>query len=47
MTVFLTTQMMEEADRLCERVAIIDRGRIVSEGSPKSLRRASAETSYT
>jgi ABC-2 type transport system ATP-binding protein len=38
MTVFLTTHYMEEADRLADRVAIIDRGRIVSEGSPAALK---------
>ena len=37
-TIFLTTQMMEEAERLCQRIAIIDQGRIVVEGSPGSLR---------
>ena len=37
-TVFLTTQYMEEADTLCERLAVIDHGRIVSEGSPSSLK---------
>jgi daunorubicin resistance ABC transporter ATP-binding subunit len=37
-TVILTTQIMEEADRLCQRLAIIDRGRIVAEGSPKTLK---------
>ena len=37
-TIMLTTQMMEEADRLCERIAIIDRGQIVAEGSPGSLK---------
>ena len=37
-TIFLTTQMMEEADRLCQRIAIIDRGQIVAEGSPKALK---------
>jgi ABC-2 type transport system ATP-binding protein len=37
-TVFLTTQMMEEADRLCARIAIIDQGSIVAEGSPTSLK---------
>src|SRR4051812_43066149 len=31
-TVFLTTQYLEEADRLCDRLAIIDDGRIVSDG---------------
>ena len=37
-TIMLTTQMMEEADRLCQRVAIIDRGQIVAQGSPRSLK---------
>jgi daunorubicin resistance ABC transporter ATP-binding subunit len=37
-TVFLTTQYMEEADQLCERVAIIDHGRIVADGSPAELK---------
>ena len=37
-TVFLTTQYMEEADTLCERLAIIDHGTIVSEGSPSALK---------
>ncbi|MDP6108183.1 MAG: ATP-binding cassette domain-containing protein [Candidatus Brocadiia bacterium] len=38
-TVFLTTQMMEEADRLCRRIAIVDAGKIVAEGSPEELKR--------
>lgn len=37
-TIILTTQMMDEADRLCERLAIIDRGKIVAEGSPRALK---------
>ena len=37
-TVFLTTQYMEEADRLAGRVAIIDEGRIVAEGTPAQLK---------
>ncbi|MDA0263455.1 MAG: ATP-binding cassette domain-containing protein [Chloroflexi bacterium] len=37
-TILLTTQMMEEADHLCERLAIIDTGRIVAEGSPADLK---------
>ena len=32
MTVVLTTHYMEEADRLCDRIAIVDRGRIVVAG---------------
>lgn len=39
MTIFLTTQYLEEADLLCGRVGIIDRGRIVAEGSPDELKR--------
>jgi ABC-2 type transport system ATP-binding protein len=36
-TVFLTTHLMEEAERLCDRVAIIDQGRIIDIGSPSAL----------
>jgi len=37
-TVFLTTQYLEEADQLCDRIAIIDAGRIVREGTPAALK---------
>ena len=37
-TVMLTTQYLEEADQLADRVAMIDRGRIVAEGSPHELK---------
>jgi ABC-2 type transport system ATP-binding protein len=37
-TVFLTTQYLEEADVLADRVAIIDEGRIVAEGTPAALK---------
>jgi ABC-2 type transport system ATP-binding protein len=37
-TVFLTTQYLEEADVLADRVGIIDHGRIVAEGTPASLK---------
>ena len=37
-TVFLTTQYLEEADQLCSRLAIIDAGRIVREGTPGELK---------
>jgi ABC-2 type transport system ATP-binding protein len=37
-TVFLTTQYLEEADQLCDRLAIIDDGRIVREGTPVTLK---------
>jgi ABC-2 type transport system ATP-binding protein len=36
-TVFMTTHLMEEAERLCDRVAIIDHGRIVDIGTPSDL----------
>ena len=36
-TVFLTTHLMEEAERLCDRIAIIDHGRIVDIGAPPDL----------
>jgi ABC-2 type transport system ATP-binding protein len=36
-TVLLTTHYMEEAERLCDRVAIVDHGRIMREGSPRAL----------
>ena len=39
-TVFLTTHFMEEAERLCDRVAIIDRGQIVALDTPEELIRA-------
>ena len=38
MTVFLTTHYLEEADRLADRLAIIDRGKIVAEGTPFQLK---------
>jgi ABC-2 type transport system ATP-binding protein len=40
MTIFLTTQYLEEADELCGRVGIIDRGRIVAEDTPDALKRS-------
>jgi ABC-2 type transport system ATP-binding protein len=36
-TVLLTTHYIEEAEQLCERVAIIDRGRIIATGAPREL----------
>jgi ABC-2 type transport system ATP-binding protein len=36
-TIFLTTHYMEEAERLADRIAVIARGRIVAEGTPKTL----------
>jgi ABC-2 type transport system ATP-binding protein len=40
MTIFLTTQYLEEADALADRVGIIDHGRIVAEGTPTDLKRS-------
>ena len=40
MTIFLTTQYLEEADELAGRVGIIDHGRIVAEGTPTELKRS-------
>src|SRR5436305_1036621 len=37
-TIFLTTQYLEEADQLCDRLAIIDAGEIVAEGTPERLK---------
>ena len=37
-TIFLTTQYLEEADQLCDRIAIIDGGLIVGEGTPAELK---------
>ncbi len=36
-TVFLTTHYMDEAERLCDRVAVIDHGNIIAMGSPREL----------
>ena len=36
-TIFLTTHFMDEAERLCQRVAIMDRGRMIVSGSPREL----------
>ncbi|MEW5892175.1 MAG: ATP-binding cassette domain-containing protein [Pseudomonadota bacterium] len=36
-TLLLTTHFMEEAERLCDRISIIDRGRVIAEGAPREL----------
>ena len=36
-TILLTTHAMDEAERLCDRVAVVDRGRAVAVGSPAEL----------
>jgi ABC-2 type transport system ATP-binding protein len=38
-TVLLTTQYLEEADQLADRIAVLDEGRIVAEGTPEELKR--------
>jgi ABC-2 type transport system ATP-binding protein len=42
-TIFLTTQYLEEADRLADRVAVLDKGRIVAEGTAADLKRGLGE----
>jgi lipooligosaccharide transport system ATP-binding protein len=42
-TIFLTTHFMEEAERLCHRLAIMDRGRIIAQGAPRELIRQHIE----
>jgi ABC-2 type transport system ATP-binding protein len=39
-TVLLTTHYMDEAERLCDRVAVVDHGKIIAEGSPRELVRS-------
>jgi ABC-2 type transport system ATP-binding protein len=41
-TVLLTTHYIEEAERLCDRVAIVDHGRVIAEGTPRELKQRSA-----
>jgi ABC-2 type transport system ATP-binding protein len=38
-TIFLTTQYLEEADQLAHRVAVLDKGKLVAEGTPEELKR--------
>ncbi|MGW1993895.1 ATP-binding cassette domain-containing protein [Embleya sp. NPDC001921] len=38
-TIFLTTQYLEEADQLADRIAVLDQGRLVAEGTPEELKR--------
>ena len=43
-TILLTTHYMEEADALCQRVAVMDHGRLLADGSPAELKRSSGPT---
>ena len=43
MTIFLTTQYLEEADQLADRIGIINNGKIVAEGTPRELKRKSGK----
>jgi ABC-2 type transport system ATP-binding protein len=45
-TILLTTHDMEEADALCERIAILDRGRIVVEATPRDLKTRAATPAH-
>jgi ABC-2 type transport system ATP-binding protein len=38
-TIFLTTQYLEEADQLADRIAVLDQGRLVAKGTPEELKR--------
>ncbi len=46
-TVFLTTHYLDEADALCDRIMVIDEGRIVASGTPAELKRSAASDSIT
>jgi ABC-2 type transport system ATP-binding protein len=43
-TIVLTTHYIEEAERLCDRVAIVDHGRVIAEGTPRELKQRSGGT---
>jgi ABC-2 type transport system ATP-binding protein len=42
-TIVLTTHYIEEAERLCDRVAIVDHGKVIAQGTPRELKQASAD----
>jgi len=44
-TIFFTTHYMEEAEKVAERVAVIDRGKIIGEGTPEELKTSTKTTS--
>jgi len=43
-TIVLTTHYIEEAERLCDRVAIVDHGKVIAMGTPRELKQSSANT---
>jgi len=43
-SVLMTTHYIEEAERLCDRVAIVDQGRVIAQGTPRELKQRSAGT---
>jgi len=43
-TIVLTTHYIEEAERLCDRVAIVDHGKVIREGTPAQLKQSSGDT---
>jgi ABC-2 type transport system ATP-binding protein len=43
-TIVLTTHYIEEAERLCDRVAIVDHGKVIAEGTPRELKQRSGDT---
>jgi ABC-2 type transport system ATP-binding protein len=43
-TILLTTHYIEEAEKLCDRVAIVDQGRVIAQGTPRELKERSAGT---
>ncbi len=45
MTIFFTTHYLDEAERVAQRIAIIDRGKIISQGTPEELKQATATNS--
>jgi ABC-2 type transport system ATP-binding protein len=47
MTIFLTTHYLDEAEQLCDQIAIMDHGRMIAQGSPQELKdKLSGETIY-
>jgi len=42
-TIVLTTHYIEEAERLCDRVAIVDHGKVIAQGTPRELKQASVD----